>query len=49
MIKAQDEREVLWHTLRERALQADEYQAQDLPESVLDPAILALLGGFKGY
>jgi len=47
VIKAQDEREVLWHTLRERALQADEYKAQDLPESVLDPAILALLGGFQ--
>jgi hypothetical protein len=46
VIKAQDEREILWHTLRERALHADEYKAQDLPESVLDPAILTLLGGF---
>ncbi len=45
VIKAQDEREVLWHSLRERALHANEYHAQELPESVLDPAILALLGG----
>jgi hypothetical protein len=44
VIKSQDEREVLWHTLRERALKAQEYRAQDLPISLLDPAILALLG-----
>ena len=44
VIKAQDEREILWHSLRERALHANEYNAQELPESVLDPAILALLG-----
>jgi hypothetical protein len=46
VIKSQDEREVLWHTLRERALSANEYQAADLPETVIDPAILALLGQF---
>lgn len=44
VIKNQDEREILWHTLRERALKTHEYQAQQLPESVLDPVILALLG-----
>lgn len=44
VVKSQDEREVLWHTLRERALTAHEYRAQELPESLLDPAILALLG-----
>ncbi len=44
VIKSQNEREVLWHTLRERAMCANEYKAQELPESVLDPAILALLG-----
>ena len=48
VIKSQDEREVLWHTLRERALRAHEYRAQELPESLLDPAILALLGKFSG-
>ena len=44
VIKNQDEREILWHTLRERALKANEYKASDLPESVIDPVILALLG-----
>jgi hypothetical protein len=48
VIKSQDEREVLWHTLRERALLANEYRAQELPETLLDPAILALLGKFTG-
>jgi hypothetical protein len=46
VVKSQDEREVLWHTLRERALRANEYKADDLPESVIDPVILALLGEF---
>jgi len=46
VIKAQDEREVLWHTLRERALKANEYKATDLPKNIIDPAILALLGEF---
>jgi len=46
VIKAQDEREVLWHTLRERALRANEYEAAELPTSFIDPAILALLGEF---
>ena len=49
VVKAQDEREVLWHTLRERALQTNEYRAQDLPKTALDPTILALLGGFKDF
>ncbi len=44
VINAQDERTLLWHTLRERALKANEYKAQELPELLVDPAILALLG-----
>ena len=48
VIKAQEERDVLWHSLRERALQANEYRAEMLPESAIDPAILALLGVFTG-
>ncbi len=48
VVKAQDEREVLWHSLRERALKANEYRAGELPESFIDPAILALLGEFTG-
>ncbi len=46
VIKSQDEREILWHTLRERALKANEYRAKDLPEAIIDPEILALLGAF---
>ncbi len=49
VIKSHDEREVLWHTLRERALKANEYKAADLPQSVVDPAILALLGAFGAF
>lgn len=49
VIKAQDEREILWHTLRERALKANEYQAQTLPESIIDPEILALLGNLGNF
>lgn len=44
VIKAQDERQILWHSLRERALCANEYRAQELPETIIDPAIIALLG-----
>jgi hypothetical protein len=44
VVKAQDERQVLWHTLRERALRANEYRAETLPEMAIDPAIVALLG-----
>jgi hypothetical protein len=46
VIKAQEERQVLWHSLRERALNANEYHANELPESIIEPAILALLGQF---
>lgn len=42
-----DEREVLWRSLRERALAAGAYSPADLPEVDLDPAILALLGDFS--
>lgn len=39
-----EEREVLWRSLRERALNAGLYQPADLPEIDLDPALLAMLG-----
>ncbi len=48
VIKAKDEREILWHTLRERALNANEYKAAELPQSIIDPVILALLGDLGG-
>ena len=39
-----EERPVLWQALRERALKSEEYRADQLPEELIDPAILALLG-----
>jgi hypothetical protein len=46
LVVQSEEREVLWHALRERALRTGHYQPADLPEMVVDPAILALLGAF---
>ena len=40
-----EERPVLWQALRERALKSEEYRADQLPEELIDPAILALLSG----
>ncbi len=48
LVVESDEREVLWRSLRERAVHASErseYQTRDLPENALDPALLAFLGG----
>jgi hypothetical protein len=39
-----EERQVLWRSLRERALSAGCYQPEEIPEIALDPALLALLG-----
>ena len=39
-----EERSLLWRSLRERALKSQEYHADQLPETPVDPAILALLG-----
>lgn len=39
-----EERNLLWRSLRERALQEGQYQADDLPDDLIDPALLALLG-----
>ena len=44
LVVRDDEREVLWKSLRERALHAGSYRPEDLPEMPVDPAILALLG-----
>jgi hypothetical protein len=38
------QRDVLWKSLRERALNAGTYQPEELPEIALDPALLALFG-----
>jgi len=42
-----EERQILWRSLRERALRGQEYNAQELPEMAVDPAILAFLSGFR--
>lgn len=39
-----EEREILWHSLRERALSSGSYQPAELPEMTVDPALLELLG-----
>lgn len=50
LVVPSDERKVLWQALRERALNAQQYHVNDLPEFPLEPEILALLGlvGEKG-
>jgi len=47
LVVESEERDVLWRSLRERALQASEYHehpTDDLPEMAVDPALLAALG-----
>lgn len=39
-----EERQILWRSLRERALEKQSYQVQDLPEFLIDPEIVALFG-----
>jgi hypothetical protein len=39
-----EERQILWRSLRERAMQSGQYQAADLPEMQIDPAVLEMLG-----
>lgn len=44
LVVRSEERDVLWRSLRERALNAGLYHPADLPEIDLDPALLAMLG-----
>jgi hypothetical protein len=46
VVKSED-REILWRSLRERALSAGQYRLADLPELALDPALLVLLGDWS--
>jgi len=39
-----EERQILWRALRERALEKQSYQIQELPEFLVDPEIVALFG-----
>lgn len=45
-VRDEEERQVLWRSLRDRAIQGGSYRAEDLPEVPLDPVLLALLGGW---
>lgn len=44
VVRQEDDRQILWRTLRERALRAGQYQPNELPEIAMDPLLLALLG-----
>lgn len=48
VVKSED-REILWRSLRERAMSAGQYSASNLAEIDLDPAILAMLGGSSQF
>jgi hypothetical protein len=49
LVVRSEEREILWRSLRDRALNSGTYQAETLPESMADmePLLLAMLGNFK--
>ena len=46
LVVRSEERDILWKSLRERALHGHgvQYQANDLPEIALEPGLLAMLG-----
>ncbi|MBE0696409.1 MAG: hypothetical protein IH586_05750 [Anaerolineaceae bacterium] len=46
LVRSED-RQILWRSLRERALSAGQYQPAELPEMALDPALLAFLGDWS--
>jgi len=48
LVVRSEERDILWRALRERALSASRYRAEDLPEIPIEPALLAMLGGWGG-
>ena len=45
LVVRSEDRAGFWRILRERALQTGRYQAEDLTQLALDPALAALLGG----
>ncbi len=47
LVVRSEERQILWRSLRERALQGGEYKPEELPEIAIDPALLALLGELR--
>ncbi len=49
LVVRSEERSLLWRSLRERALKDGTYQADELPDEALEPALLALLGEVKNF
>ena len=47
LVTRDHEREVLWHALRERALDHEKYAVKKEDDFELDPAILALIAGLE--
>jgi hypothetical protein len=45
LVVKNEERQVLWHALRDRAIHSGIYKPDELPEFDLDESILLLLGG----
>lgn len=48
LVVRSEDRQILWRSLRERALSAGQYQTGELPEIAVDPALLAFLGDWPG-
>jgi len=48
LIAQDDERQVLWRALRERASKSQAYTAGDLPDAEVDPSLLLAILGLKG-
>lgn len=47
LVTHDSERDLLWHALRDRAANSEQYQVKPQPEFDLDPAIFALLKGLE--
>jgi hypothetical protein len=44
LVVRSEERQLLWRSLRERAMRGGQYRAGELPEIAIDPLLLAMLG-----
>jgi hypothetical protein len=51
LVVRDEERDLLWQSLRERAIRSSQYAPEDLPEDQfkLDPQVLAMLGGLDNF
>jgi hypothetical protein len=44
LVVGQEDRALLWRSLRERAMHGSQYRAEELPEFPIDPLLMAMLG-----